>query len=152
MFVSIYGALAAGAALLTVVRKPSQPGAVRDSEEMAHAAAAENKGPFLETRREARYRTERFGTASLMGESNRQVPCRIINASRSGLRIASGREFPKGAQVCVQWGEQFFVGAVLYTCSNKSEHIAGLELLSGNHRWHPLARLCFWRRLVGNRG
>src|SRR5690242_11747416 len=150
MFVSICDALAAGAVLLTVLRTPSRSKALGESEEAAHSAAAKKTLP-LETRRETRYRSERSGTASILGDPTRQAPCRIINTSRSGLRIASPRSFPKGAQVCVQWGEEFFVGAVLYTCASKTEHIAGLELLSGNHRWHPLARLCFWRRMAGNR-
>ena len=147
MSASIYGALAVGAGLLTVLRSPSRSKAVQKSEETAHSLAAEK----LETRRETRYRSERSGTVSILGDSSRQAPCRIINASRSGLRIGSSRQFSKGAQVCVQWGEEFFVGAVLYTFSSKTEHVAGLELLSGNHRWHPLAQLCFWRRLAANR-
>ena len=152
MFVPIYGALATGAVLLTVLRNPSRSEAVRDSEESAHSTAASKKGQALETRRETRYRTERSGMASILGDLNRQAPCRIINTSRSGLRITSTRQFPKGAQVCVQWGEEFFVGTVVYACSGKTGNIAGLELLSGNHRWHPLARLCFWRRMAGRRG
>jgi hypothetical protein len=51
----------------------------------------------------------------------------------------------------VQWGEEFFVGAVLYTVLGKKQYISGLELLSGNHMWHPLARFCFWRRLAASR-
>ena len=151
MFVPIYGALAAGAVLLTALRNPSRSKAVRNSEELAHAAAAARKSSALQTRRESRYRADRSGLASILGDPSHQAPCRIVNASRSGLRIESSRHFPKGAQVCVQWGEEFFVGAVLYTAESKTGHIAGLELLSGNHNWHPLARLCFWRRLARNR-
>ena len=152
MFVPIYEALAAGAGLLTMLRNPSHTQTVHDSEERAHTTSASKKGLALETRRETRYRTERSGMASILGDLNRQVPCRIINTSRSGLRITSSREFPKGAQVCVQWGEEFFVGTVVYASAGKTGNIAGLELLSGNHRWHPLARLCFWRRMLGRRG
>lgn len=147
MFATICGTLATGAGLLTVLRTPSRFKEAQASEESAHALAAVK----LETRREARYRTERSGTVSLLDDPARQAPCRIIDASRSGLRIASSRQFSKGSQVCVLWGGQFFVGAVLYTVSGKSEYVAGLELLSGNHRWHPLARLCFWRRFAGSR-
>ncbi len=142
MYASIYSALAAGAGLLTVLRNPGRSNAFGESEQSDHSLAAEN----LETRRETRYRSERSGTVSILGDPTRQAPCHIINASRSGLRVASILQFPKGAQVCVQWGEEFFVGAVLYTFSTGSQHVAGLELLSGNHRWHPLAQLCFWRR------
>jgi hypothetical protein len=88
---------------------------------------------------------------SLLHDRAGQVPCRVIDASRSGLRIASSRQFSKGSQVCVQWGGEFFVGAILYTVAGKAEYVAGLELLSGNHRWHPLAKLCFWRRFAGSR-
>ena len=151
MLISISWALAVGIALLMVLRISNGNKAVRESEESAHSAAADKRSRALEARRETRYSAEQVASASLLGEPGRQVACRIINASRSGLRIASIRQFPRGAQVCVQWGEEFFVGAVLYTSSSKTEHIAGLELLSGNHRWHPLARFCVWRRLAGSR-
>ena len=136
-----------GAGLLTVLRTPSRSQQIQAPEESAHAGAAAK----VEARREARYRSERSGTVSLLDDPGRQVPCRIIDASRSGLRIACSRQFSKGSQICVQWGGQFFVGAVLYTVAGKEEYVAGLELLSGNHRWHPLAKLCFWRRFVGSR-
>ena len=147
MYAAISGALTVGAGLLTVLRPPSRSRQIHASEESAHAGAAAK----VEARREARYRSEQSGTVSLLDDPARQAPCRIIDASRSGLRIASSRQFSKGSQVCVQWGGQFFVGAVLYTVASKAEYVAGLELLSGNHRWHPLARLCFWRRFAGSR-
>jgi hypothetical protein len=151
MLISIYGAMLLGVVMLTVLKSPNRSKAVRESEESAHSTAAEKRGLAIEARREMRYPAERLATVSVLGEPNRQASCRIINTSRSGLRIGSSRQFPKGAQVCVQWGEEFFVGAVLYTFVGKTEHVAGLELLSGNHRWHPLARFCFWRRFAGRR-
>ena len=81
-----------------------------------------------------------------MGVPETQYECRVLNLSRSGLRIVSNHAFPKGSQVCVQWGDEFFVGTVLYAASNNNEHVSGLELTSGNHSWHPLERLRFWRR------
>ena len=151
MLLPVSWALACGVLLLMMLRSSDATKAVGESEESAHSAAADKRSQALDTRRETRYAKERSASVSMLGEADRQAPCRIVNSSRSGLRIASSRQFPRGSQLCVQWGEEFFVGAVLYTFSNKTEHIAGLELLSGNHRWHPLARLCVWRRLAGSR-
>src|SRR5215472_15353961 len=122
--------LATGAGLLTVLRTPSRSRQVQASKESAGALAAGKQQP----RRETRYRSEWSGMVSLLHDRAGQVPCRVIDASRSGLRIASSRQFSKGSQVCVQWGGEFFVGAILYTVAGKAEYVAGLELLSGNHR------------------
>jgi hypothetical protein len=147
MFAAICGTLATGAGLLTVLRTPSRSRQVQASEESAHALAAGKR----QARREARYRSERSGTVSPLDDTAGQSACRILDASRSGLRIASARQFSKGSQVCVQWGGEFFVGVVLYTVASQAEYVAGLELLTGNHRWHPLEKLCFWRRFAGSR-
>ena len=146
MLLPIYWALAVGLVVLTVLKTPRTPKTLWTSEESAHSAAAARRAESPETRRETRYRTDRSATASVLGDPNRQTPCRVVNASRSGLRIVSNHYFVKGDQVCVQWGEEFFVGTVLYTASNGNAHVAGLELLSGNHSWHPFERLRFWRR------
>ena len=151
MLLPITSALMIGTVMLTVLRGPGRTKAIRKSEEAAHAAISERRSKALETRREARYVSDQCGIASVLGEPGRQAPCRIINASRSGLRIACDRLFPKGTQLCVQWGHEFFVGSVLYTFPDKAQHVAGLELLSGNHQWHPLGRLCNWRWLVRSR-
>src|SRR5690349_2153016 len=132
MLAAICETLATGVGLLTVLRTPSRSQQVHASEEPAHALAAGDQPP----RREPRYRSEWSGMVSRLHDRAGQVPCRIIDASRSGLRIASSRQFSKGSQVCVQWGGEFFVGAILYTVAGKAEFVAGLGLLSGNHHWH----------------
>lgn len=140
MLLSISWALALGLVVLAVVKAPSLPGLVWASEELAHRVAA------VRRRREARYPVDRTATAWELGDSKTPSTCRVVNTSRSGLRISSQRAFRKASQVCVQWGDEFFVGYVQHISNHGQEHIAGLHLLSGNHTWHPLSRLCFWRR------
>lgn len=145
MFIPIFWALAFGI-MLTLMMAPKRSRAVCVSVQPARFAAAEEGSGGVEARREMRYRADRSATASIMGAPENQYDCRVLNLSRSGLRIVSNHAFPKGSQVCVQWGDEFFVGTVLYAASNNNEHVSGLELTSGNHTWHPLARLRFWRR------
>ena len=152
MLLSLSWGLALGVVVLTVLRNPKTGKRLWASEESAHStAAAKRQG--LDTRREARYESDRPATASVLGDPNRQSPCRVVNVSRSGLRITSARNFAKGTQVHVQWGDEFFVGAVLYTVAgkNEKEYVSGLELLSSNHTWHPLGRFRFWKRTEASR-
>lgn len=146
MLFPIYCAVAIGIIVLAALKAPRMSKALWASEESAHETAVEKRSRAGEIRRESRFRSDRSAFASVLGDLNEPLPCRVVNASRSGLRIASGRDFTKGSQVCVQWGDEFFVGTVLYSSAEKDEHVAGLELTSGNHNWHPFARLCFWRR------
>jgi hypothetical protein len=148
MLVSLSWGLALGLVVLTVLRSPKACKILWASEESAHSTAAV-KRQGLDTRREARYESDRAATVSVLGDPNRQASCRVVNVSRSGLRIASTRNFAKGTQVNVQWGAEFFVGAVLYTVAGKGEKefISGLELLSSNHTWHPFERFRLWKRI-----
>jgi len=130
--------------LLAVVKTSQAPNALRASEEAAHSAAVERRAHH-ESRREPWRSVGRAATASLLGDSRPKTTCRIINTSRSGLRIASARTFPKGAQVHVQWGEYFFVGTVCHTSPQGDESVSGLELLSCNYT-HPRSALLIWWR------
>ncbi|HEY1240020.1 MAG TPA: hypothetical protein VGF16_05660 [Bryobacteraceae bacterium] len=146
MVLSIYWALALGLVVFAVMKAPKVPRLVWASEELAHRMAAARR------RRETRYPADRAATAWELGDSKTPSTCRVVNASRSGLRIASNRAFRKASQVCVQWGDEFFVGYVQHISNQGQEYIAGLHLLSGNHTWHPVSRLCFWRRGSRARG
>ena len=147
MWFSLSWGLALGVVVLTVLRNPKTSRALWASEQSAHSTAAE-KRQGLETRRETRYDSDWPAIAAVLGGAPRQSPCRVVNVSRSGLRLVSTRNFTKGEQVHVQWGSEFFVGCVLYTFPGKAEkeYISGLELLSSNHTWHPFSRLRFWKR------
>ncbi|GEM_PF-3383253 len=145
MLLSISWGLALGVVVLTVLKMPKPSKALLQSEESAHSTAAARRAP-VDTRREPRYRSDRSATAALLGDSSRHSACRILNLSRSGMRLASRRSFLKGSQLCVQWGDEFFVGTVLYTFPQNGEYVAGLELVSGNYAWHPLGKFFFWRR------
>ncbi len=146
MLFSIYWALALGLVVLAVVKAPRMPRLVWVSEELAHRMAA------VRRRRETRFPADRTATAWELGDSKTPSTCRVVNTSRSGLRISSTRAFRKASQVCVQWGDEFFVGHVQHISNHGQEFISGLQLLSGNHTWHPLSRLCFWRRGSRPRG
>jgi len=140
MLLSISWAFALGLVVVAVLKAPKVPRLVWVSEELAHRMAAAKR------RRETRFPADRLALAWELGDSKTPSTCRVVNASRSGLRISSKRAFRKASQVCVQWGDEFFVGYVQHISNRGQEYIAGLQLLSGNHSWHPLSRLCFWRR------
>ncbi len=87
-----------------------------------------------EDRREKRHRLDRPAFASVLGDAGVKTPCRILNVSRSGMRIAAPRDFrfPAAAQVQVQWGSDFFIGNVCYALSKEGEQICGLELVASS--------------------
>src|SRR5690349_3749361 len=133
MLVGIYLALVLGAAVLIFLSTTGAAKVVGRSEESAHAAALEKRTRSGEDRTERRYAMDELAIARILGEPNSHSHCRILNASSHGLRISAAREFPKGAQVHVQWGEHFFVGAVCHTFLKNGEYVAGLKLLSCNY-------------------
>jgi len=135
MLVFVGTALLFAVALVLLCGSARAPRSLWASEESAHSAAARKRE--VENRQEPRSAVDRSGaTVSVLGEpaSDRRAPCRIVNLSRSGLRIASQRSFPKDAQLLVQWGDEFFIGTVRYSLARLDEHLAGLQLLSGNYR------------------
>ncbi|MBZ5578944.1 MAG: PilZ domain-containing protein [Acidobacteriia bacterium] len=137
MLGSICAAFVGAVVLFTVLRTSQAPNALRASEEAAHSAEVERRARRMDSRREARHRVERSGTATVLGDAQSKAPCRIVNASRSGLRIASARSFRQGAQVHVQWGDRFFVGTVCHTVAHGDESFCGLQLLTCNYSRPP---------------
>ena len=78
-------------------------------------AISDQPEPGAERRSERRFSFERaFATATIMGEEDRQQPCRILDASRSGMRIGLKTPLPVGVQIHVRWENNFFVGASRY--------------------------------------
>lgn len=147
MLIPFSAALLFGLILLAAFRGSRIPHSLGASEESAHRAAAERR-KTLDNRRERRWPVwPAAATVSVLGEPGRPAPCRIVNTSRSGLRIAAPRDFPNGFQLQVQRGEEFFIGAVCYTFQRQGEWIAGLELVSSNYSdgWGVLL---FLRRLL----
>ena len=133
MLLGIYLALIVGAAVLIFLATTGAANALGRSEESAHAAAAEKRSRSGDDRSEPRYAMDELAIARILGESNSHAHCRILNVSSHGLRVRATREFPKSAQVYVQWGENFFVGTVCHTVLKNGEYIAGLKLLSCNY-------------------
>lgn len=144
MVILISAALLVGIILLAAFRGSQIARTLGISKESAHHAAAEGRKPSRGNRRERRLPVwPAAATVSILGEPERPVPCQIVNASRSGLRIIAPRKFANGIQLHLQRGEEFFIGSVCYTFSREGEWIAGLELLtaSRSHGWRTLLSL-----------
>ena len=116
--------------VLTSSRRRGKQGA---DDEFAYAVAyLRRESSDVERRREPREEVMRRCTASLLGQEETRTACRVLNVSRSGMRIAVGAEFAKDVQVIVEWDNEFFVGTVCYGIPKDSEHIFGLCLVSTN--------------------
>jgi hypothetical protein len=110
--------------------------APRADEESAHARALTRRQAAeraeTDRRQERRYRIKGTqGTAAVLGRDE-SAACRIINVSRSGMRIALRKPLPPEAQVNVTWEDKFFVGSIRYSFVEGEEHILGLGLISSN--------------------
>jgi hypothetical protein len=138
--------------LVLCVALRSRLRAPRSDEETAHSRALirrqEAARAESDRRRERRYRIKgTVGAVTVLGRET-GVPCRIINVSRSGMRIAACEPLPGEVQVNVTWEDKFFVGSIRYSFVEGEEHILGLGLISSNSS--PAGRLaglayCFKR-------
>jgi hypothetical protein len=82
-------------------------------------------------RLERRFRIDgRGAVATVLGGDELRVPCRIVNVSRSGMRIALAQPVPETACMQVDWGRNFLVGNVRYVREENGDHIIGLQLLT----------------------
>jgi hypothetical protein len=121
------------------------------SEETAHAAALLKRTEVLgathpERRSERRHKTALDATAKILGVEESEAPCHIVNICSSGMRITLSAPVLPGAQVQVQWGDHFFVGARRNQSFSDGKYSIGLQLISCNYirvpwRW----RLWRWR-------
>lgn len=113
-------------------RRAPQRGA---DEEFAHAAALERRlRTTRERRREKRIDVSRQCTAAVLGEEETRTRCRVLDISRSGMRIATTGALDACAQVIVEWDNEFFVGAICHRNQKDGEYIFGLSLVSTNCR------------------
>jgi hypothetical protein len=116
--------------VLTSSRRRGNQGA---DDEFAYAVAyLRREKNDTERRREPREEVMRTCTASLLGQEETRTACRVLNVSRSGMRMAARVEFAQDAQVIVEWDSEFFVGTVCYGIPKDGEHILGLRLVSTN--------------------
>jgi hypothetical protein len=114
--------------LFTCVSSRRRTNRLQDSEESAHALASERRS-------EHRYGWKQVpATAVLLGDIGMRMDCRIVDASRSGMRIALPVPMPVGHQVCVEWGSDFFVGTSRHVTEKNGEHITGLQLVTSSFR------------------
>lgn len=133
MLIPLSAALLFGMILLAAFRGSQLARTLGASEESAHQAAAERRKQSHEIRRERRWPAwPAVTTVSVLGEPGRPASCRIVNASRSGMRIAVPRNYPNGIQLHLQRGEEFFIGTVCYSFAQEDEWIAGLQLVTSN--------------------
>jgi hypothetical protein len=87
-----------------------------------------------ERRREERIEVARVCTASVLGREETRTSGRVLNVSRSGMRIAVAGSFVKGAQVMVEWEDEFFIGTVRNGFEKGNERAYGLRLVSRGSR------------------
>jgi hypothetical protein len=87
-----------------------------------------------ERRSESRYALEQSCTASILGSEDTRAECRIINMSRSGMRIVVPAYFPAQGQINVEWADKFFVGAISNSQREGDRQILGLRVVASNYR------------------
>jgi len=146
MTILFLSAMMGGVLLCVVISVQRRLARVGGDEEFTNAAllgraeiesrAVESPAPahgagIAERRREERRKVGVTGTASLLG-SEESTPCRIIDASHSGMKIAVSRPLPVNQQICVEWGRQFFVGGVSRSETKSGEQILALHVVSTN--------------------
>jgi hypothetical protein len=131
-------------------------------EELAHSRALANRNSISnhrprERRKERRYAvSETSVKASVLGDQRAAMDCRIIDISRSGMRIAVPQLVPQHAQISVAWGNDCFVGTSCYSFEQGGEHVLGLRLVASTCRelgfLSDVKYQCNeFRQLVGNR-
>jgi hypothetical protein len=95
--------------------------------------ASPGDASFSERRRERRYALDAScGTAAIMGSPDSRMLCKIVDVSRTGMRIRLNTPFAVGSQVHVQWGEHFFVGDCCYRLQKGDGYVLGLRLVASN--------------------
>lgn len=143
MLVLFCSAVVMGAAVFLLLRSRNFSMRVGASEEAAHSAAVKKRHA---ARRERRHSLDRPAFASVLGETGPKKRCRIVNVSRSGMRIAAAQDFgfPAAAQVQVHCDGEFFVGNVCYLLRKGGEQICGLQLVASSCARLPGGLLPDW--------
>jgi hypothetical protein len=88
------------------------------------------RAAVAERRREERVDVSRAGTAMVLGQEETRTSCRVLNVSRSGMRMAAAHDFTVGIQVMVEWENEFFVGSIRYALTKGEEKVYGLRLVT----------------------
>jgi hypothetical protein len=116
-----------------LARRKSRQG---HEEELAHKGALTRRKLSPEERTPERRKERRYAvaavpvTASVLGDGGAAMDCRILDVSRSGMRIAISQPLPQNAQISVAWGNQCFVGTSCYSFVKGDEHILGLRAIA----------------------
>jgi hypothetical protein len=119
-----------GLILILVFHSSRRKARAGGGEEAAHAAALQRRHRAAsERRREPRQEVRDHAKASVLGGALENLDCRIVNVSRSGMRITLPQPVPIGAQLNVAWGSEFFVGTVCYAAAQHGQHVIGLQMI-----------------------
>ncbi len=76
-------------------------------------------------RRDIRIPTDDRATIVL---ENQAIHVRVVDVSRSGLRIISGVQFAAGALLCIELGGTAVLAEVRYSTSAEDEYHTGLQI------------------------
>jgi hypothetical protein len=143
--------------LLLEWRSAWRRGRLGREEELAHARALARRKSSSEDRPRERRKEGRHAvsatsvTASVLGEERVAMGCRILDISRSGMRIALSQPLPPNAQVSVAWGNECFVGTSCYSFAQGDEYVLGLRMTASTccalgflsdvrYQWNELRR------------
>jgi len=84
----------------------------------------------MNSRQESRYRADEQATLTVLGNPDVQMPSRVLNVSRSGVRLEVNRAVRRGAPVRLEWDKHFLVGKAVHVSAARGGYQVGLELLT----------------------
>jgi hypothetical protein len=109
----------------------------------------------MNSRDEHRYDTDQPVVLTILGNPDVRVLCRVVNVSRSGMRVAVDRQVACGAAIRVEWDKHFLVGKAVHVSRKGGEYFVGLQLLTcsawkgGAARFLPLRLKSLAQRVTG---
>jgi hypothetical protein len=74
------------------------------------------------------------GTVTVLGDQSEPIPCRVLSASRSVVRIMVPDQLPKLAELQVQRDEDYFVGPIRSVVSKEGGFLLELAVLGSNYQ------------------
>lgn len=133
MGLSLLPSLLWGTLLCLIFHTSRRRARVGIGEELAHALALDRRRKLSPERsRNPRHSTDRRASASILGSGEFRIDCHILKVSRAAMHIEVPLPMPVGEQINVAWGDEFFIGAVKYSGTQRGRHVIGLQLISSN--------------------
>lgn len=87
-------------------------------------------------RKEGRFDVDQPVQVTVLGDRELQVAARLVDVSRSGVRLLLDRSLSFGTAVKVSWKDRQLLGSVRYCGSEGAAYSAGIQLFSS---WESLA-------------